>query len=171
MNELKSNNKIVRTKQSGSTSNVSTYVKGEEKNYVRRYSMTKKNVSRWIENNYDGDEYSLLYPSIGRFKVEEAASDPEKREKHLDNAYKALGGDDKKDSDQKDKSDKNDGKNKENDQKKLPAQPRPEKKEQQKQDDKTSEQLLKMLNDEENKRREELMKMRQMRRVPVKKDW
>ena len=97
--------------------------------------------------------------------------DPEKREKHLDNAYKALGGDDKKDSDQKDKSDKNDGKNKENDQKKLPAQPRPEKKEQQKQDDKTSEQLLKMLNDEENKRREELIKMRQMRRVPVKKDW
>ena len=36
---------------------------------------------------------------------------------------------------------------------------------------KTSEQLLKMLNDEENKRREELIKMRQMRRVPVKKDW
>ena len=38
-------------------------------------------------------------------------------------------------------------------------------------DGKTAEQLLKMLNDEEKQRREELMNMRRMRRAPVRKDW
>lgn len=83
MNELRSDNKIVRPNHSyaGTTSNVSTYVKREEKTYVRRYSMTKKKVSDWIYNNYDVDEYSLLHPSTRKFKAEEAANDPERREK------------------------------------------------------------------------------------------
>ena len=81
MNELKSNNKIVRTTQSGSTSNVSTYVKREEKTYVRRYSMTKERVSKWIEDNMKEDEEKVLHPSLRKFKAEEAASDPERRAK------------------------------------------------------------------------------------------
>ena len=81
MNELKSNNETVRTTQSGNTSNVSTYVKREEKTYVRRYSMAKKDLSTWIRNNQVGDEYKILYPSLRQFKAQEAASDPERREK------------------------------------------------------------------------------------------
>ncbi len=83
MNELKPNNKAVRNDRGngGTASNVSTFVKREEKTYVRRYSMTKKKVSRWICNNYNADEYSLTHPSTRRFKAEEAASDPARRAK------------------------------------------------------------------------------------------
>ncbi len=81
MNELKSNNGTVRTTQSGNTSNVSTYVKREEKTYVRRYSLPKKDLSTWISNNQVGDEYKILHPSLRQFKAQEAASDPERREK------------------------------------------------------------------------------------------
>ena len=106
-------------------------------------------------------------------------TDKEKKQKHLDEAYKALGGENadkkeqkkdgspqKKDKDGKDKNEK--GKMPE----KLPAQPRAgEKEKQEKPDGKTAEQLLKMLNDEEKQRREQLMNMRRMRRAPVQKDW
>jgi hypothetical protein len=83
MDEYKSNTSMIGGSrvQSRSTSNVSTYVKREEKNYVRRYSMTKKRRSKWIDNNLEWDEDSFLYPSLRKFKAEEAASDPDKREK------------------------------------------------------------------------------------------
>lgn len=81
MNELKSNNGTIRTTQSGNTSNVSTYVRREEKTYVRRYSLAKKDLSTWIRNNQVGDEDKILHPSLRQFKAQEAASDPERREK------------------------------------------------------------------------------------------
>jgi cell division protein FtsQ len=73
MNELKANNKIVRTTQSGNTSNVSTY--------VRRYSIKKKRLPGWIKDNMKIDAEPVLHPSLRKFKAEEAASDPERREK------------------------------------------------------------------------------------------
>lgn len=81
MNELKPNNKIIRSVQSGKTSNVSTYVRREEKNYVYRYAMPKKKVSDWIDNNFECDENLILHPSLRKFKAEEAISDPDRREK------------------------------------------------------------------------------------------
>ena len=83
MNELKSDNNIVRNDRNngGTASNVSTFVKREEKTYVRRYSMTKKKVSKWIDNNYNADAYSLTHPSTRQFKAEEATSDPARRAK------------------------------------------------------------------------------------------
>ena len=86
MNELKSDNRIVRNDRvGGASSNVSTFVKREEKTYVRRYSMTKKKASDWVKNRKNllniKDEYSLTHPSTRRFKAEEAATDPERREK------------------------------------------------------------------------------------------
>ena len=84
MNELKSDNKIVRNDRSngGTASNVSTFVKREEKTYVRRYSMTKKKSANWVFSNYkDKKVYDVTHPPIRRFKAEEAASDPDTRAK------------------------------------------------------------------------------------------
>ena len=83
MNELKSNSRMIGGSgiQSRNTSNVSTYVRREEKTYVRRYSMTKKRLSKWIEENTDGDEEALLHPSLRKFKAQEAVMDQDKRKK------------------------------------------------------------------------------------------
>ena len=83
MNELKMKNQIVRSNRAsdGNASNVSTYVKREEKTYVQSYVMTKKKRLEWIDNHLGGDDEGILYPSLRKFKAEEAASDPDRRDK------------------------------------------------------------------------------------------
>ena len=82
MNELKSNNQIVmRGVRNGTSSNVSEYVKREEKIYVRRYSMPKRKLSSWIYNYLDGNEEAVLHPTTRGFKAQEAISDIDRRKK------------------------------------------------------------------------------------------
>ena len=101
----------------------------------------------------------------------QAVQDEKQKQQHLDAAYKALGGDEQSKQQPKDDKSQKGSKSKETQQKKMPEQPQPGREKQEKTDDKTAEQLLKMLKDEENQRRDDLMKVRQMRRAPVKKDW
>ncbi len=83
MNESKMNKGLIRrdTTQSGTAPNVSTLVKREEKTYVRTYAMTKKKRYDWLANNYNGKEDEILHPSLREFRANEAASDPNRRDK------------------------------------------------------------------------------------------
>lgn len=83
MNELKSNNSVMNREQTegGNTSNVSTFVKREEKTYVRRYAMSEGQRRVWLENHKPGEEDSIMFPSMRSLKAEEAASDDDRREK------------------------------------------------------------------------------------------
>ena len=68
---------IERDKPSG----VSTFVKKEEKTYVRRYAMTQGRRRVWLENFKPGDEMAIMYPSTRKYRSEEETSDPERRQK------------------------------------------------------------------------------------------
>ncbi len=83
MNENKSNKPIVKNDpaQSASTPNVSTFVRREEKTYVRRYAMSEGRRRLWLENHKSGDEDSIMFPSRRAMSAEEAASDSDRREK------------------------------------------------------------------------------------------
>lgn len=63
------------------SSNVSTFVKKEEKTYVRRYAMTEGKRRRWLENFRPDDGYEIMFPPARMIKAEEAASDTARREK------------------------------------------------------------------------------------------
>ena len=83
MNENKSNNSVMKLDrtQSGNTTNVSTFVKREEKTYVRRYAMSEGKRRVWLENHKPGEEYSIMYPSTRTLRNEEAASNDDRRDK------------------------------------------------------------------------------------------
>ena len=68
---------VERDKPSG----VSTFVKKEEKTYVRRYAMTQGRRRVWLENFMPGDEIAIMFPSTRKFRSEEEKSDPERRQK------------------------------------------------------------------------------------------
>lgn len=82
MNESKSNISPVKKDraQSGNTSNVSTFVKREEKTYVRRYAMSESARRVWLENHKPGEEYSIMFPSMKTLRAEET-TDSDRREK------------------------------------------------------------------------------------------
>ena len=83
MNESKMNKSVIRRDsiQTRISSNVSSLVKQEEKVYVRSYTMTKKKRLAWIENNFQGEDEQILHPPLREFRANEAASDPEIRDK------------------------------------------------------------------------------------------
>ncbi len=68
---------VERDKPSG----VSTFVKKEEKTYVRRYAMTQGCRRVWLENHKPGDEIAIMFPSTRKYRSEEEANDPERRQK------------------------------------------------------------------------------------------
>ncbi|MBO5701704.1 MAG: FtsQ-type POTRA domain-containing protein [Clostridia bacterium] len=68
---------VEREKPSG----VSTFVKKEEKTYVRRYAMTQGRRRVWLENFKPGDEIAIMFPSTRKYKQEEEANDSERRQK------------------------------------------------------------------------------------------
>lgn len=82
MNENKSNLSVVKKDraQSGNTTNVSTFVKREEKTYVRRYAMSDGARRVWLENHKPGEEYSIMFPSKKALRTEEV-NDTDRREK------------------------------------------------------------------------------------------
>ncbi len=67
--------------EGGNPSNVSTFVKKEEKTYVRRYAMTEGRRRLWLENHKPGDENAIMFPSARMLNREEAANDSGRREK------------------------------------------------------------------------------------------
>ncbi len=71
------NTAVEREKPSG----VSTFVKKEEKTYVRRYAMTQGRRRLWLENFKPGDEMAIMFPSTRKYKQEEEANDPARRQK------------------------------------------------------------------------------------------
>ena len=71
------NTAIEREKPSG----VSTFVKKEEKTYVRRYAMTQGRKRVWLENFKNGDELAIMFPSSRKYKNEEETNDPDRRQK------------------------------------------------------------------------------------------
>lgn len=81
MNESKVNKPIERREQSGKASNVSTFVKREEKVYLRSYVMTEGKRRRWLQNFMPGKEDEIMFPSKRIACVEDAVTDPERREK------------------------------------------------------------------------------------------
>ena len=83
MNLEKVNNSAVTRKavERDKPSGVSTFVKKEEKTYVRRYAMTQGRRRLWLENYMPGDEIAIMFPSTRKFKSEEEKSDPERRQK------------------------------------------------------------------------------------------
>ena len=68
---------VDREKPSG----VSTFEKKEEKTYVRRYAMSQGRRRLWLENHMPGEEINVMFPSTRKYRSEEGASDPERREK------------------------------------------------------------------------------------------
>lgn len=83
MNDSKTKKSIISRDSTtvGNASNVSTYVKREEKTYVQSFAMTKKKRLDWIDNHLGGDDDHILHPSLREFKASEAAADPDRREK------------------------------------------------------------------------------------------
>ncbi len=67
--------------EGANSSNVSTFVKKEEKTYVRRYAMTEGKRRLWLENYRPNDGYAIMFPPSRMMKAEEAASDTARREK------------------------------------------------------------------------------------------
>lgn len=81
MNLIKQNKPAERpSNPSASNSNVSTYVKKEEKVYVRRYAMSESRRRRWLENFKKDQADNIMFPSMKPLKAEEATLD-DKREK------------------------------------------------------------------------------------------
>lgn len=82
MNENKSNLSVVKKDriQSGNTTNVSTFVKREEKTYVRRYAMSEGSRRVWLENHKPGEEEAIMFPSMKTLRAEET-TDGDRREK------------------------------------------------------------------------------------------
>jgi hypothetical protein len=68
---------VEREKPSG----VSTFEKKEEKTYVRRYAMSQGKRRMWLENHMPGDEMDIMFPSTRKYRSDENANDPERREK------------------------------------------------------------------------------------------
>ncbi len=62
-------------------SGVSTFVKKEEKTYVRRYAMTQGRRRIWLENFKKGEELEIMFPSTRKYRSEEETNDPERRQK------------------------------------------------------------------------------------------
>lgn len=81
MNLIKQNKPAARPSNlQASNSNVSTFVKKEEKTYVRRYAMSESRRRRWLENHKKGQEDAIMFPSMKPLKAEEATLD-DRREK------------------------------------------------------------------------------------------
>ena len=81
MNLIKQNKPAARPSDpQTSTPNVSTYVKKEEKVYVRRYAMSEGRRRRWLENYKKAQADDIMFPSKKPLKAEEATLD-DKREK------------------------------------------------------------------------------------------
>ena len=81
MNLIKQNKPAARPSElQSNTSNVSTYVKKEEKTYVRRYAMSEGRRRRWLENHKNGQEDAIMFPSMKAINAEEATLD-DRREK------------------------------------------------------------------------------------------
>jgi len=81
MNLIKQNKPAARPSDpQASTPNVSTYVKKEEKVYVRRYAMSEGRRRRWLENYKKAQADDIMFPSKKPLKAEEATLD-DKREK------------------------------------------------------------------------------------------
>lgn len=81
MNLIKQNKPAARPSEMQSkASNVSTYVKKEEKTYVRRYAMSESRRRLWLENHKDGQEDAIMFPSMKAINAEEATLD-DRREK------------------------------------------------------------------------------------------
>lgn len=78
VNKLATTQEIAGEKTS---SNVSTFVKKEEKSYVRRYAMTEGRRRVWLENYKPEDGYSIMFPPSRMMNRQEAVKDPAKREK------------------------------------------------------------------------------------------
>jgi len=77
-------NKLATTQEipgEKSSSNVSTFVKKEEKSYVRRYAMTEGRRRVWLENFKPEDGYSIMFPPSRLMSGQEAAKEPARREK------------------------------------------------------------------------------------------
>ncbi len=81
MNLIKQNKPAARPSDlQTNASNVSTYVKKEEKTYVRRYAMSEGKRRRWLENHKAGQEDAIMFPSMKAINAEEATLD-DRREK------------------------------------------------------------------------------------------
>lgn len=81
MNLIKQNKPAARPSDPhSSNSNVSTFVKKEEKTYVRRYAMSESRRRRWLENFKKGQEDNIMFPSSKALRAEEATLD-DRREK------------------------------------------------------------------------------------------
>lgn len=81
MNLIKQNKPAARpSNPQTNTPNVSTYVKKEEKIYVRRYAMSEGRRRRWLENYKKAQADDIMFPSKKPLKAEEATLD-DKREK------------------------------------------------------------------------------------------
>jgi len=70
-----------KTQKSEETSNVSTFVKKEEKTYVRRYAMAENRRRVWLENHKPNDDYAIMFPSARMMARDEAAANSERRDK------------------------------------------------------------------------------------------
>ena len=71
------NTAVERDKPSG----VSTFVKKEEKTYVRRYAMTQGRRRVFLQKYKKGNENSIMFPSTRKYRMEEDANNPERRQK------------------------------------------------------------------------------------------
>lgn len=81
MNLIKQNKPAARPSElQTSNSNVSTFVKKEEKTYVRRYAMSESRRRRWLENFKKGQEDNIMFPSAKALRADEATLD-DRREK------------------------------------------------------------------------------------------
>ncbi len=81
MNLIKQNKPAARpSNPQTNTPSVSTYVKKEEKVYVRRYAMSESRRRRWLENFKKDQADNIMFPSMKPLKAEEATLD-DKREK------------------------------------------------------------------------------------------
>ncbi len=81
MNIVKQNNPAANPSElQSNNSNVSTYVKKEEKTYVRRYAMSESRRRLWLENHKNGQEDAIMFPSMKGINAEEATLD-DRREK------------------------------------------------------------------------------------------
>lgn len=81
MNLIKQNKPAARPSDlQANASNVSTYVKKEEKTYIRRYAMSEGRRRLWLENHKNGQEDAIMFPSMKAINAEEATLD-DRREK------------------------------------------------------------------------------------------
>ena len=81
MNLIKQNKPAAKPLDTrANNSNVSTFVKKEEKTYVRRYAMSESRRRRWLENYKKGNEDKIMFPDKKSLRAAEADLD-DRREK------------------------------------------------------------------------------------------